>query len=251
MRPARAGRLVVIAEWHRTDALVPRQTAGSVRSSPQPPTGASHQPHCLACKKSVGKVLTCQHCQTRVHAGACVSVARRVFGSSRARVLTARFAAAGGVVAEPGAETWTCDLCGNAKSAEASLVGRSRSFVSPVVVAHACGGRRPQNTGCLLCPPRNKSKHLYPSYLRVCKPTEGQGWAHVLCSVFIPEITFSDASRLRVVEGISTIPHSRWSSVRPPRSLVAQTPRRRSPAAPAAASVPASSAPSVFSPAAP
>ena len=61
-----------------------------------------------------------------------------------------------------------------------------------------------------------KKKLVYPppdSYLRACKPTEGQAWVHVLCSVFIPEITFSDAARLRLVEGISAIPQYRWQNV--------------------------------------
>jgi hypothetical protein len=77
-----------------------------------------------------------------------------------------------------------------------------------------------QNGECVLCarPKRERDKKaLYPpadSFLRVCKPTEGQGWVHLACAVFIPEITFSDAKRLRIVEGISTIPIHRWSTVR-------------------------------------
>ena len=61
-----------------------------------------------------------------------------------------------------------------------------------------------------------KKKLIYPppdSYLRACKPTEGQAWVHVLCSVFIPELTYSDATRLRLVEGISAIPQHRWQNV--------------------------------------
>jgi PHD-zinc-finger like domain len=77
-----------------------------------------------------------------------------------------------------------------------------------------------QNPDCVLCarPKRDREKKaLYPladSFLRVCKPTEGQGWVHLACAVFVPEVTFSDAKRLRVVEGISTIPAHRWSTVR-------------------------------------
>ena len=52
------------------------------------------------------------------------------------------------------------------------------------------------------------------SFLRAAKPTEGQAWAHVLCAVFFPEVTFSDVVHLRLVEGISTIPRARWSAVR-------------------------------------
>ena len=75
----------------------------------------------------------------------------------------------------------------------------------------------------MLCakPKRDREKKsLYPpadSFLRVCKPTEGQGWVHLACAVFVPEVTFSDAKRLRVVEGISTIPTHRWSTVRSSR----------------------------------
>ena len=61
-----------------------------------------------------------------------------------------------------------------------------------------------------------KKKLIYPppdSYLRACKPTEGQAWVHVLCSVFIPELMYSDATRLRLVEGISAIPQHRWQNV--------------------------------------
>lgn len=72
----------------------------------------------------------------------------------------------------------------------------------------------------MLCPrPKRErdKKAFHPpadSFLRVCKPTEGQGWVHLACAVFVPEISFSDAKRLRIVEGISTIPTHRWSAVR-------------------------------------
>lgn len=94
-------------------------------------------------------------------------------------------------------DNWLCELCQNDKVQEASL-----------------------DTSCLLCP---KVKHgpkdgIYPSadtFLRAEKPTEGQGWVHVICSVFIPELTFSDTTRLRLVEGISVINPHRWLTVSP------------------------------------
>ena len=49
--------------------------------------------------------------------------------------------------------------------------------------------------------------------MRAFKPTEGQGWTHVLCAVFTPEITFTDASRLRLVEGLNTVTRHKWSAV--------------------------------------
>ncbi|KDQ61451.1 hypothetical protein JAAARDRAFT_190222 [Jaapia argillacea MUCL 33604] len=152
------------------------KTSVSAQTPPPPAGPSSSVPHlrCMACQKSgpIGKVLKCKQCQFRVHAGSC------------------------GAVVDPGdVESWLCELCQNVKTLEASL-----------------------NTNCLLCPGthRNRKKDdLYPApdtYLRACKPTEGQGWVHSLCSVFIPETTFSDSSRLRVVEGISTVPTNRWSS---------------------------------------
>jgi len=89
-----------------------------------------------------------------------------------------------------------CDLCQNEESLEASL-----------------------NSDCLLCPrlrTDRRAAKILPSpdsFLRACKPTEGQGWVHVLCSVFMPEVSFTDAARLRVAEGVSTIPRQRWLSV--------------------------------------
>ncbi|KAI0923517.1 hypothetical protein AcV5_009037 [Taiwanofungus camphoratus] len=152
------------------------KTASSAQSTPPPmgPLPAAPQVRCLACQRNgpMGKVLRCKQCSFRAHAGAC------------------------GVVPDPSTvESWVCELCANDKSLEASL-----------------------NHDCLLCPRARrdyKKKAPYPppdNFLRACKPTEGQAWVHVLCSVFIPEVTFSDANRLRLVEGISTIPQYRWSN---------------------------------------
>ncbi|KAI0042738.1 hypothetical protein FA95DRAFT_1590696 [Auriscalpium vulgare] len=150
------------------------KTTGSSQATP-PPGPSIPQLRCLACHKNgaIGKVLKCQLCGTRMHGGAC------------------------GVLPDPGnAESWMCDLCANEKSGDPSVF----------------------TTDCVLCPrPRRdrKNKDPFPqpdSFLRACKPTEGQGWAHVACAVFTPELTFSDAARLRVVEGVSAIPHNRWST---------------------------------------
>lgn len=119
-------------------------------------------------------------------------------------------------IVDPGSvESWICDLCQNEKTAEASLVSRPCFFFLFVFPPS-----RPQNPDCVLCArsKRDREKRaVHPtadSFLRVCKPTEGQGWVHLACAVFIPEVSFSDAKRLRMVEGISTIPTHRWSTVR-------------------------------------
>ena len=71
----------------------------------------------------------------------------------------------------------------------------------------------------MLCPrPRQATckNAIYPppeSYLHACKPAEGQAWVHVICSVFVPKVNYSNAQRLRLVEGVSTIPQCRWAKV--------------------------------------
>jgi hypothetical protein len=77
-----------------------------------------------------------------------------------------------------------------------------------------------QNPNCLLCPRtpndtlQSKQNALASTILRLSKPTEGRGWVHTLCSVFVPETSFTDATRLRLVEGISSVSDARWASVR-------------------------------------
>ncbi|TBU61777.1 hypothetical protein BD310DRAFT_919862 [Dichomitus squalens] len=157
-----------------TPLTAPSAKRAKTTSSQSTPPPAAPQLRCVACQRNgpVGKVLRCKQCQFRVHAGAC------------------------GFAPDPAtAESWVCDLCNNEKSLEASLI-----------------------PDCLLCPRMRrdpKKKLIYPppdSYLRACKPTEGQAWVHVLCSVFIPEISYSDAGKLRLVEGISAIPVHRWQN---------------------------------------
>ncbi|KLO07425.1 hypothetical protein SCHPADRAFT_945298 [Schizopora paradoxa] len=89
---------------------------------------------------------------------------------------------------------WACELCQNDKTQDASL-----------------------DSDCRLCPrPRPGSKPVpnppSDTYLRACKPTEGHGWVHVLCAVFIPEVEFADTETLKPVEGLSTIPKHRWTT---------------------------------------
>ncbi|KAK7685733.1 hypothetical protein QCA50_011078 [Cerrena zonata] len=147
------------------------RTSSNVHATP-PSSTASQQNRCSACSKNglPGKVLRCKNCSFKAHPG--------VMGAT---------------VDVTGVDNWLCDLCSNAKTQEYSV-----------------------NYDCLLCPRTRKDpkkKHLNPpadSFLRSCKPTEGQAWVHSICSVFIPEINYSDATRLRLVEGISTIPPYRW-----------------------------------------
>ncbi|KAF8902398.1 hypothetical protein CPB84DRAFT_1678860 [Gymnopilus junonius] len=144
------------------------------RSTPPPTISILPQNRCLACTKHgpIGKVLKCKRCQFRVHAGAI-----------------------GAIVDPANVDSWVCELCENEEILEASV-----------------------NSDCLLCPRssnEDKKKKPWPpsdSFLRACKPTEGQGWAHVLCAVFTPELSFTDASRLRLVEGLNTVSRHKWTT---------------------------------------
>lgn len=71
---------------------------------------------------------------------------------------------------------------------------------------------------------RNRPKVMPDfDFLQALKTTEGYKWAHILCSIFVPDITFADASRLKVAEGIMSIGQQvRFASVR--RIFPAQRP---------------------------
>lgn len=151
---------------------VKTSTSASVNATPPPSAPMAPQLRCLACQKN-GPVGKVLKCN---------QCQFRVHAAS-----------CGVHVDKSTVELWMCDICQNQETLESSI-----------------------HTDCLLCPRRkSKKKSQFPnadSFLRASKPTEGQGWAHVLCAVFTPEISFSDVSQLRLVEGISSIPKQRWAS---------------------------------------
>lgn len=46
--------------------------------------------------------------------------------------------------------------------------------------------------------------------LSALKPTEGNRWAHVLCSAWLPELVYTTPAALKLIEGISNLPRVRW-----------------------------------------
>ncbi|KAG8739691.1 putative PHD type zinc finger protein with BAH domain-containing protein [Ceratobasidium sp. 428] len=151
-----------------------KRTKVSASRGPSPPPVVRPQHVCCCCKKTgpPGRVVQCSQCAVTVHAA--------TYGVTDEEAAT---------------ETWLCELCQNQKSQESSL-----------------------NPDCLLCPRtpndklQSKQNALASTVLRLSKPTEGRGWVHTLCSVFVPETSFTDASRLRLVEGISSVSDARWAS---------------------------------------
>lgn len=146
---------------------------------------------------------------------------------------------------------WACDTCHNAKDPFALLVSRTDGglslFVVPVCsVSMLClPPPRPlclglllltQTPQCVLCPSALKtgaevhtmrgSAKLRPpgslpaespyqpfTALDALKATEGNQWAHVICSVWTSELVFTHTNTLQRVEGVAGLAASRWSQV--------------------------------------
>ncbi|BFZ63596.1 putative PHD type zinc finger protein with BAH domain-containing protein [Saitoella coloradoensis] len=96
-----------------------------------------------------------------------------------------------GVEAEVEAKNWLCDCCLNERSPEALTTYE-----------------------CVLCPIRDQElegtrrKHSYGPLKR----TAGSNWAHVLCAAFLPELKFANPVTYQPVEGIGSLPSTRWTA---------------------------------------
>ncbi|KAH8833162.1 hypothetical protein DL96DRAFT_1585044 [Flagelloscypha sp. PMI_526] len=162
-----------------------KTTVGSGSSTPPPPASNLPQIKCLACNKNgpVGKVVKCKKCGFKAHASSC-----------------------GAVVDANNVDAWECDICRNDESLEASVYPRCLLCPRQSLLPVGQKGKQPQNISVAA-----RYANINPdSFLRACKPTEGSGWAHVLCSVFIPEPIFTDPLQLHAVENLNVINHQRW-----------------------------------------
>ncbi|KAG0344618.1 putative PHD type zinc finger protein with BAH domain-containing protein [Podila humilis] len=86
-----------------------------------------------------------------------------------------------GVASDVPLRHWTCDTCQNTHNPTCST-----------------------NYDCVLC---IKSSVGAPQAL---KRTTGNNWAHILCSIWIPEPTFVDVDSLSPIESIGKIRNERW-----------------------------------------
>jgi hypothetical protein len=83
-----------------------------------------------------------------------------------------------------------------------------------------------QDTKCLLCPPRpaeRKKGSRDSAFFRAAKPTEFRGWVHILCSTFNHELEYTDAKRMRLVEGIVSIPQRNYTQACDSRRSAAES----------------------------
>ncbi|CAG7847903.1 Lid2 complex component snt2 Short=Lid2C component snt2 [Serendipita indica DSM 11827] len=96
-----------------------------------------------------------------------------------------------GAPLEDALPNWMCDICANERNPESNL-----------------------DPKCELCPPHpadRKKGARDSAFLRAAKPTEFRGWVHVLCSTFTSQLEYADARRMRLVEGLITIPERNFT----------------------------------------
>ncbi|OCF76650.1 hypothetical protein I204_02349 [Kwoniella mangroviensis CBS 8886] len=148
--------------------------SGTATPVPPPPPKL---PPCANCRKMEPKAMMarCKNCTYSVHAG-CYGIPSQDMGSN-----------------------WECDLCINSKSEERHLEPR-----------------------CVLCPndltpitskiKKKPGQQADFDLLSALKPTEGRRWAHILCSIYVPEVGFADPSRIKTVEGVMEVARDKWEN---------------------------------------
>ncbi|THH30088.1 hypothetical protein EUX98_g4095 [Antrodiella citrinella] len=112
-----------------------RQRTTSLRSTPPVAAPVPAQIRCLACHKQgpPGKVLKCRQCSFRLHAGVC------------------------GIGSDPAAiDGWTCDLCLNETTQDASVVKASRKDTATVVDFKDASGCMVPTVTCKGHPPHRR-----------------------------------------------------------------------------------------------
>jgi len=175
--PAAAARQVVSSAPQTSTAT----TATATTTAAAPTTTArSEHGRCVLCRRLDPKksLLTCANCSLIVHRGCAAAdgnAGRSTDGSAPS--------------------DWLCDVCANERDPEVALI--------PHCVLCKEAARR--NT-----PSQDGSVPL--TALDVYKPTEYNGWAHLVCAVWTPDIVFGDASTLRPVEGAGNLPPGRYSA---------------------------------------
>lgn len=154
------------------------------------------------------QLLCCRHCRLTVH--------RNCYG-----------------VPEGRAETkWTCDMCANDSTNQIStsyecvlcpVQPLEQELMEPPKVSHKKKTDREREKERLEREMVIDATNMYyreqeakgrPSHPReALKRTSGNNWAHLLCSMWTPELKYGDAQLFEPVEGVSSIPASRYQQV--------------------------------------
>ncbi|TKY88229.1 hypothetical protein EX895_002939 [Sporisorium graminicola] len=190
-----------------------------------PPVPKPEPLKCVMCKRiePKKKLAQCRQCSLSVHQG-CYGLTDQ----------------------EIEMDAWLCDPCNNEKAQEAALLPRC-ILCSPTAqqdaaansakhAAAAAGGGegkargRPKASAVAAAAAAAAEEgikkeagaggavasHVVKAPLGALdafKPTECNNWAHVLCSVFMPEVVFSDTTRLKTVESCGNLPTWRYEAL--------------------------------------
>lgn len=154
------------------------------------------------------QLLCCRHCRLTVH--------RNCYGVPEGR----------------SENKWTCDMCVNDTTCQIStsydcvlcpLRPTEQELMEPPRVSHKKKTDREREkerleremvveaTDLYYQDQANKGRPLYPR--EPLKRTAGNHWAHLICSMWVPDLKYGDAKLFEPVEGVSSIPHSRYQQV--------------------------------------
>lgn len=191
-----------------------------------PPAPRPEALKCVMCKRiePKKKLAQCRQCSLSVHQGC--------YGLTDAEIEM---------------DMWLCDPCNNEQTQEAALLPRcilcsmaaqQDSAVNSAKHAAAVSGEgkargRPKASASVAAAEEGVKKEstttaIAPNVIKAplgaldaFKPTECNNWAHILCSVFIPEVVYSDTARLKMVESCGNLPTWRYESL----CCICNTPR--------------------------
>ncbi|SAM86060.1 uncharacterized protein UBRO_07994 [Ustilago bromivora] len=207
-------------------AKLPRTSRDAKGSTPAtspgpvapPPVPKPEPLKCVMCKRiePKKKLAQCRQCSLSVHQGC--------YGLTEEEVEM---------------DMWYCDPCRNEQTQESALLPRcilcspqaqeDAAANSAKYAASAAGGGegkargRPKSVSTAANTGDDGLKKevgaVSPAVLKAplgaldaFKPTECNNWAHVLCAVFIPEVVFSDTTRLKTVESCGNLPAWRYEA---------------------------------------
>ena len=187
----------------------------AVEKPPEPPL-IPEQPRiralpCAICndtESTATQLFCCRHCRLSVH--------RNCYGIPEGR----------------SENKWTCDMCANDSNSQIStsydcvlcpLQPVEQELMEPPRVSHKKKTDREREkerleremvleaTNMYYRDQEAKGRPLHPR--EPLKRTSGNNWIHLICSMWIPELKYGDAKLFEPVEGVSSIPQSRYEQV--------------------------------------
>ncbi|KAJ5084861.1 hypothetical protein NUU61_009440 [Penicillium alfredii] len=194
---------------------IPKKKMGIDKASEQPPVvpdpPKAKTLSCAVCNKvepSGDEHISCRDCRLTVH--------RNCYGVRESRA----------------GHKWLCDMCSNDRSPSISTT--YECVLCPVTFTEHNLMETPKNNSRKKSERDKEKERLEKEMISeaiklyrqrqeaVGKPvgpreplkrTAGNNWAHVMCSLWTPELKYGDAKELEPVEGFGSIPKDRWREV--------------------------------------